>query len=144
MDLASCVDRVIELRTLDIAAQPLPPLGAPATGLVEDDFVALYLGVTAEFEDSTWMLEVLDRFEQDCVDLDQALSRRWGSAESVDLRPDMDRMLRGEPLPNLTGFLLTIMSGVAVWRFPDRSVCLGVGVWDTHGPVVLVAATGDL
>ncbi|RZU72445.1 hypothetical protein EV384_0810 [Micromonospora kangleipakensis] len=112
--------------------------------MVGYDFLALYLSATEEFDDNARAFEVLERFEQDCAGLEEALSRLWGPAESVDLRPYMDRMVRGETLPELPGFLLGIMSDVSVWRFADRSICVGAGVWDTHGPVVLVAAAGEL
>ncbi|WP_174536407.1 hypothetical protein [Micromonospora chalcea] len=144
MDLADCVECVLELRTLDLATQPPPSPGPAALPVVGYDFLALYLSFTEEFDDNVQVLEALERFEQDCASLEEALSRLWGPAESVDLRPYMDLMVRGEAVPELPGFLLGVMSDVAVWRFADRSICVGVGVSDTHGPVVLVAAAGEL
>ena len=144
VDLADCLERVLDLRTLDLATQPLPSPDDAALRVVEDDFLALYLSATEEFDDNAQAFEVLERFEQDCADLEEALSRLWRPPESVDLRPYMDRMVRGETVPELPGFLLSIMSDVSVWRFADRSVCVGAGIWDTHGPVVLVAAVGEL
>lgn len=144
VDLVDCVGRVLELRTLDLATQPPPSPGPAALPVVGYDFLALYLSVTEEFDDNVQVLEVLERFEQDCASLEEALSRLWGPAESVDLRPYMDLMVRGETVPELPGFLLGVMSDVAVWRFADRSICVGVGVSDTHGPMVLVAAAGEL
>ncbi|MFD6637649.1 hypothetical protein ACFWDN_17735 [Micromonospora chalcea] len=144
MDLADCVERVLELRTLDLATQPPPSPESAALRVVGHDFLALYLSATEEFDDNAQALEVLERFEQDCASLEEALSRLWGPAESVDLRPYMDLMVRGGTVPELPGFLLGVMSDASVWRFADRSVCVGAGVSDTDGPVVLVAAAGEL
>ncbi|MEN3612131.1 hypothetical protein AAH979_21585 [Plantactinospora sp. ZYX-F-223] len=144
MDLADCLERVLELRMLDLAAQPLPSPDAATSRVVGYNFLALYLSATEEFDDNARAFEVLERFEQDCAGLEEALSRLWGPAESVDLGPYMDRMVRGETVPELPGFLIGILSEVSVWRFADRSICVGAGVWDTHGPVVLVAAAGEL
>ena len=143
VDLAECLERVLELRTLDLATQPLPSPDTAASRVGGDDFLALYLSATEEFDDKARAFEVLERFEQDCAGLEEALSRLWGPAESVDLWPFMESMVRGETVPELPGFLLGFLSEVSVWRFEDRSICVGAGVWDTHGPVVLVAAAGD-
>ncbi|MFG3684348.1 hypothetical protein ACGF5H_30075 [Micromonospora chalcea] len=99
MDLADCVERVLELRTLDLATQPPPSPESAALRVVGHDFLALYLSATEEFDDTAQALEVLERFEQDCASLEEALSRLWGPAESVDLRPYMDLMVRGETVP---------------------------------------------
>ena len=51
--------------------------------MVANDFLALYLSATEEFDDHAQVLEILERFEQDCAGLEEALSRLWGPAESV-------------------------------------------------------------
>lgn len=77
VDLVDCVGRVLELRTLDLATQPPPSPGPAALPVVGYDFLALYLSVTEEFDDNVQVLEVLERFEQDCASLEEALSRLW-------------------------------------------------------------------
>ncbi|MEH1167056.1 hypothetical protein V6V47_16905 [Micromonospora sp. CPCC 205539] len=144
MDFADCLERVLELRTLDLATQPPPGPDSAASRVVGYDFLVLYLSATEEFDDDARALEVLTRFEQRCAAVEEALSRLWGPAESLDLWPYMERMARGDSVPELPSFLLGCLSEVAAWRFDDRSICVGAGVWDTHGPVVLVAAAGEL
>ena len=104
VDLADCVECVLELRTLDLATQPPPSPGPAALPVVGYDFLALYLSFTEEFDDNVQVLEALERFEQDWASLEEALSRLWGPAESVDLRPYMDLMVRERPFRNFPGF----------------------------------------
>ncbi|KAB1119038.1 hypothetical protein [Micromonospora aurantiaca] len=144
MDLTGSVDRVLDLRTLDLATQPLPGPDTAASRVVGDDYLVLYLSASEEFDDNGHVVEVLERFEQDCAGLEAAVSELWGPAVSVDLRPFMDSMVRGEAVPELPGFLAGIVSEVSAWHLEDRSICVGVGLCDTHGPVVLIAAAGDL
>ncbi|MBU8856661.1 MULTISPECIES: hypothetical protein [unclassified Micromonospora] len=144
MDLVGCVERVLDLRTLDLATQPLPGPDTAASRVVGHGYLVLYLSASEEFDDNGHVVEVLERFEQDCAGLEAAVSELWGPAVGVDLRPFMDSMVRGESVPELSGFLAGIVSEVSAWHLLDRSICVGVGLCDTHGPVVLIAAVGDL
>ncbi|MEE3918297.1 hypothetical protein V2I01_05770 [Micromonospora sp. BRA006-A] len=102
MDLVGCVERVLDLRTLDLATH-LPGPDTAASRLVGHGYLVLYLSASEEFEDNGHVVEVLERFEQDCAGLEAAVSELWGPAVGVDLRPFMDSMVRGESVPKLPG-----------------------------------------
>ncbi|MEH0824216.1 MULTISPECIES: hypothetical protein [unclassified Micromonospora] len=140
MDLADCLERVLELRNA-----PLPRADATLSKDGGPGYLVLYLRTSGTFcEDRSQANEVWDRFSQDCLGLTEALGGVWGPAGSVDLSPVLDRAMRGETVSALADVLSNFVPSVSAWRFEDRTVCVAVGQWDAELPVVLVAAAGEL
>ncbi|MGR6318823.1 hypothetical protein Q2K19_31885 [Micromonospora soli] len=88
--------------------------------------------------------EVWGNFEAKRAQLVAALTANWGLPRPRTFREDLDRAIRGEPLPPLADALVEFVTDADTWYRHGRSVCVGLGQWDKEFPIQLVLAVGEL
>ncbi|MFI7517860.1 hypothetical protein ACIBVK_30705 [Micromonospora echinofusca] len=74
--------------------------------------------------------EVWGHFEAKRAQLVAALTATWGLSCPRTFRADLDRTLRGEPLPPLADVLVEFVTDADTWYRYGRSVCVSLGQWD--------------
>ncbi|MFI7217354.1 hypothetical protein [Micromonospora maritima] len=93
----------------------------------------------AERWDEAWR-----QAEEERGQLVAALSGRWGPPRPRSFRADLERAIRGEPLPPLADVLAEFVAEADTWHRHGRSVCVALGQWDKEFPIQLVLAVGEL
>ncbi|MFI7284715.1 hypothetical protein ACIBOV_31110 [Micromonospora chersina] len=88
--------------------------------------------------------EVWGHFEAKRAQLVAALTATWGLPRPRTFRDDLDRAIRGEPLPPLADSLVEFITDADTWYRGGRSVCVSLGQWDKEFPIQLVLAVGEL
>ncbi len=88
--------------------------------------------------------EVWDHFETKRAGLVAALTAIWGLPHPRPFHNDLDRAIRGEPLPPLAEVLVEFVVDADTWYRHGRSVCVSLGQWDKELPIQLVLAVGEL
>ncbi|TVL87822.1 hypothetical protein [Streptomyces sp. SAJ15] len=140
-DIARHLAAIDELR-----ARPFPdrPVSGP---LLESGpgFHIADLRVSEDFWDADLarVAEVDEEFDAELRCLIQALSRRWGEPEAVDLTDHLERSALHEPVPPPLDSLCSYVGRLHAWRVDGRWVAVGVGQGDRELPIQLVAAIGE-
>lgn len=90
--------------------------------------------------DLSRVAEVDEEFHAELEVLVQALARRWGDPEVLDLGEYLERSALGEPVPPPLDTLCGYVGTLYTWRVPGRWIAVGVGQADRELPIQLVAA----
>jgi hypothetical protein len=130
-----------------LLATPFPDrMTRHAGGFAEPGLHVADLMVSQDFwneDDDEAMESTRLAYEARSARLVEALTARWGEPAQVDLSAALDRSLRGEALPPLTGYLCNVAGGPApLWRRGDRHVSVVVAWSDQELPMTLTLAVG--
>ncbi|MFG2092554.1 hypothetical protein [Streptomyces sp. NPDC048612] len=100
------------------------------------------LRVSGEFWDAdrAEAAETEEEFTAELTALVQALSLRWGTPETLDLTPQLERSAQGLPVPPPLDTLCGYVPRMHGWRVRGRWIGVGVGQGSPELPLHLLVA----
>ncbi|MFG2045333.1 hypothetical protein [Dactylosporangium sp. NPDC048998] len=134
----------------DLLARPFPaaPTGVydwvigRAQSRPDRHFVPVAASEVLEYAPAERWAEDEDELEQRRRQMVSALTAAWGPPQIHSFEPDFERIVEGEELPPVIQDLTLFSFGhhADTWQRGGRIVCVMLGQFDKHYPIVLMLA----
>jgi hypothetical protein len=134
----------------DLVARPFPaaPTGVDdwvigrAQSGPDRHFVPITASEVLEHATGERWAEAEDELEQQRRHVVSALTAAWGPPQIHPFEPDFERIVAGEELPPVVQdlALFSFAQHADAWRLGDRTVCVILGQFDKHFPILVMLA----